>query len=87
MIALGGWCDATDARACSRIRPAGVGVRRPWPAVSPCPLGVRLNLPPLFEFRADLGEDLRAEQLDALEEGGVGHAAGVHLQDLAGVAE
>jgi hypothetical protein len=34
-----------------------------------------------------LGEDLRAEQLDALEEGGLRHAADVHLHDLAGVAE
>src|SRR4051794_326859 len=39
------------------------------------------------ELLADLGEDLGAEQLDGLEEGGVGEAADVHLQDLAVVAE
>jgi hypothetical protein len=39
------------------------------------------------ELLADLGQDLGAEQLDALEEAGLGHAADVHLQELAGVAE
>ena len=41
----------------------------------------------LRELLADPGKDLDAEQLDALEEGGVRHAADVHLQDLAGVTE
>lgn len=41
----------------------------------------------LRELLADLGKDLGAEQLDALEEGGVRHAADVHLQDLARVTE
>jgi hypothetical protein len=41
----------------------------------------------LVEFFADLWEDLGAEQLDALEDGGLWHAADVHLEDLAVVAE
>jgi hypothetical protein len=36
---------------------------------------------------ADLGQDLGTEQLDALEEAGLGRATDVQLQDLAGVAE
>ena len=40
-----------------------------------------------MELLADLGQDLGAEQLDALEEAVLGHGADVHLQDLAGVAE
>jgi hypothetical protein len=41
----------------------------------------------LVELFADLRENLGAEQLDGFEERGVRHAADVHLQDLAGVAE
>src|SRR4051812_42916560 len=41
----------------------------------------------LFELLADLGKDLSAKQLDALEEGGMRYAPDVHLQDLPRVAE
>src|SRR4051794_7311480 len=41
----------------------------------------------LSEFLADLWQHVGAEQLDGLEVGGVRHAADVHLEDLAGVAE
>ena len=54
------------------------------PSVLPC-AGGRLGLG--SELLPDLWEDFGAEQLDALEEGGVRHAADVHLQDLARVAQ
>src|SRR5438132_12263000 len=41
----------------------------------------------VVELLADLREHLGAEELDALEEVGVRHAADIHLQDLAVVAE
>ena len=41
----------------------------------------------VIELLANLREHPGAEQLDGFEEVGMGHAADVHLQDLAGVAE
>src|SRR3954451_21347904 len=49
--------------------------------------GRRAATGPLRELLADLREHLGAEQLDGAQVRGVRHAADVHLQDLAAVAE